>query len=63
MNLRTPLIASLAVVSALGGVAAAAIALPGGSSPEPAAVVVAVRDADPGGPDGDDPPHGPRRPA
>jgi hypothetical protein len=40
MNLRTPLIASLAVVSALGGVAAAAIALPT-SAPEPAAALVA----------------------
>ena len=47
MNLRTPLFASLAVVSALGGVAAAAIALPT-SAPEPtAAAAVAVRDADP----------------
>jgi hypothetical protein len=40
MNLRTPLIASLAVVSALGGVAAAAIALPSGSAPEPTAGAV-----------------------
>jgi hypothetical protein len=41
MNLRTPLIASLAVVSALGGVAAAAITLPSGSAPEPTAATVA----------------------
>ena len=40
MNLRTPLFASLAVVSALGGVAAAAIALPS-SAPEPTASAVA----------------------
>ena len=40
MNLRTPLFASLAVVSALGGVAAAAIALPSGSAPEPTAAAV-----------------------
>jgi hypothetical protein len=40
MNLRTPLFASLAVVSALGGVAAAAIALPSGSTPEPAATAI-----------------------
>jgi hypothetical protein len=41
MNLRTPLIGSLAVVSALGGVAAAAITLPSGSAPEPTAATVA----------------------
>ena len=40
MNLRTPLIASVAVLSALGGVAAAAIALPS-SGPEPTATAVA----------------------
>src|SRR4051794_34621773 len=40
MNLRTPLIASLAVVSALGGVALAAIALPSGSASEPAVAAV-----------------------
>jgi hypothetical protein len=42
MNLRTPLFASLAVVSALGGVAAAAIAFPSGSDPEPAAAVASA---------------------
>jgi hypothetical protein len=40
MNLRTPLVASVAVLSALGGVAAAAIALPS-SAPEPTAAAVA----------------------
>src|SRR3954467_15278843 len=39
MNLRTPLVASVPVLSALGGVAAAAIALPS-SPPKPTAAAV-----------------------
>jgi uncharacterized membrane protein YgcG len=42
MNLRTPLIASIAVLSALGGVAAAAIALPTSPPAKTAAVVPAA---------------------
>jgi hypothetical protein len=40
MNFRTPLIASIAVLSALGGVAAAAIALPTSPPPVKAAAIV-----------------------
>jgi hypothetical protein len=47
MNFRTPLVASVAVLSALGGVAAAAIALPSSPPKSAAAAVQPVATATP----------------